>query len=280
MSFNSSTVLALLFKVDVVLAVANLRGALRLDQILGIDRVDHVGPGDAPLQQLLRVEVHAHHAILAAIGRGQFRSFNGRQTRAQEVGSQVGQLLLGQTLAGQSDLQNGNIRGALSNQKRRCRARRHAANGRLGRRCHFGDVAVKVRLRLQEHLDHRDAVVGLRLDMIDVLDRVRHVSLHDTGEAVLHVLGRKARIIHNHADHGNIDGRKMSTGVCMMATPLRIKIKTDTTMNVYGRLSATLTIHIDRFAKTVLANWPQLAHWDWTYFSGWLDVLRSNAVIS
>jgi hypothetical protein len=37
---------------------------------------------------------------------------------------------------------------------------------------------------------------------------------------------------------------KMSTGVCMMATPLRIKIKRDTTINVYGRLRATLTIHI------------------------------------
>ena len=195
-------------QVDVVFAIANFGGALWLDKVLGIDSVDHFGPGDASLEQLLRVEVDAHQAILAAIGPGQFRSFNGRQTRAQEVGSQVGQLLLGQTLTGQPDLQNGNIRGAVSDQKRGCRAGRHSADGRLGHRCHLGDVAIKVGLGLEERLDHGDAMVGLRLDMLDIVDGLGHVAFHDAGEAVLHVLGRKARIIEDDTNHRNIDGRE------------------------------------------------------------------------
>src|ERR1700675_2165397 len=51
---------------------------------------------------------------------------------------------------------------------------------------------------------------------------------------------------------------KMSTGVCMMATPLRIKIRTDATMNVYGRLRATLTIHICLFFQTTLTRRAEL----------------------
>ena len=37
---------------------------------------------------------------------------------------------------------------------------------------------------------------------------------------------------------------KMSVGVRRMATGLAIRIKSASTMNVYGRLSATLTIHM------------------------------------
>ncbi len=231
-------------QLDVVFAVADLRRALRLNYILCVYRSDHVGPGNTPLQQFLRVQVNGDHALPAPIGPRKFDAGDGRQPRPQKVLGHVGQLLFGKALAAQPDLQNGNVCSIVRKHERRGGAHGHAANGRGRYRAYFGDIAIEVRFRLKEHLDHRDAMVGLRFVMIHVLDRVRHVPLHHAREAVLHVLRGKSRVAQDDADYGNVDGGKMSTGVCTMATPLRIRIKTDTTMNVYGRLRATLTIHI------------------------------------
>ncbi len=47
-------------------------------------------------------------------------------------------------------------------------------------------------VRLEEDADHRDAGVGLRLDVLDVVDRGGHGALEDGDDALLHLLRRDA----------------------------------------------------------------------------------------
>ncbi len=72
-------------------------------------------------------------------------------------------------------------------------------DGRCRDRADLGDISDGVGLRLQEHLHHGDAVVGLRLQMLDVIDRGGQAALHRAGQTVLHVLRRKSRVIQDHA---------------------------------------------------------------------------------
>ena len=55
------------------------------------------------------------------------------------------------------------------------------------------DRGLDVRVRLEEHLDDRDARERLRLDVLDVVDRGRQAALVDRRDALAHVLGRQAR---------------------------------------------------------------------------------------
>ena len=68
--------------------------------------------------------------------------------------------------------------------------------------------AENVGVGLKENLDHGNAVIGLRLDMLDVVDGGGGITLNHVGETVLHVLRGKPGVIEDNADDGNIDIRK------------------------------------------------------------------------
>ena len=52
---------------------------------------------------------------------------------------------------------------------------------------------------------HRDAAVGLRLDVLDVVHRGGHGALEDGDHALFHLLGRKTAVAPDDADYRNID---------------------------------------------------------------------------
>jgi len=65
--------------------------------------------------------------------------------------------------------------------------------------------AGNVRGRVEEHLDHPDAVVGLRLDALDVVDRGRHGALEVRDDAAFHLLRREAGVAPDDADYRDVD---------------------------------------------------------------------------
>ncbi len=61
---------------------------------------------------------------------------------------------------------------------------------------------------LEVDADHRDAAVGLRFDVLDVVDGGGHGALEDGDHALFHLLGREAAVVPDDADHRDIDVRK------------------------------------------------------------------------
>ena len=80
-----------------ILGVADLRRAGRQGQVLRIDGIDDVERGQAPREQLLRVDVHHDLAILAAGRRRQRDARNRRQLLPDPVDAVVVELLLAET---------------------------------------------------------------------------------------------------------------------------------------------------------------------------------------
>ena len=65
---------------------------------------------------------------------------------------------------------------------------------------------------VEKDLDDSDAAVGLRLDMLDVVDGGGHGPLGDGHKARRHLLRRHSRKAPDDADHRNIDSRKNVRG--------------------------------------------------------------------
>ncbi len=55
---------------------------------------------------------------------------------------------------------------------------------------------------------HGDAAIGLRFDVLDVVDGGGHGALEDGDHALFHLVGREAGIVPDDADDGDIDVRK------------------------------------------------------------------------
>ena len=120
---------------------------------------------------------------LPPIGIGDRRARNRHQRRAHLVDADVGEVLLGQALAGQRDLDDRNRRSAVVEDQRRCRARRHRSDQGLRNR---GDLRVggaDVDIGLEEDLDDAEAVIGIGFDVLDVVDGRRQRALERRGDA-------------------------------------------------------------------------------------------------
>src|ERR1700759_225365 len=72
--------------------------------------------------QLMQIEIHLHLALLASVRIGHSRAANGDELRPDEVEAVVVELLLGEALAGDAELQNGNARGAVIDDEWWCRS--------------------------------------------------------------------------------------------------------------------------------------------------------------
>ncbi len=122
------------FKPDVVLGGADLGRAAGLDDVLLIQRVQHVCGREAFGLQALGVEVDHDRALLAAVDVGDDGAGNGDQLRPDEVQAVVVELLLGEALAGKAELKNGNAGGGEIDDLRRKNARRKLPQFELARR--------------------------------------------------------------------------------------------------------------------------------------------------
>ena len=125
--FSCSTTRGRGVGLDRVLEAVDLHGARGRDQILRVDGVDHVGGRQSLGLQGGEIDVHLDLALLAAVGIGRLRAFDGGQLGADGVRAQVDELLLVQALAGEAELQHGHAGGVVLNDERRRGARRQTA---------------------------------------------------------------------------------------------------------------------------------------------------------
>jgi hypothetical protein len=185
---------------DNVFEAADLRGAGRLNQVLGGKRIGNVLPGQSQRLQLLRIDVDLDLTLLAAVGIRDRGARHGHQRRAQLIDGDVAEDLLGEPLARQRELNDRNRRSTVVEDQRRRRARRHLLEDRLRDRRNLRVGGADVGVRLEEDLDDADAVIGVRRDMLDVVDGRRQNSLILGDDAAGHLIRRQTRVLPDDAD--------------------------------------------------------------------------------
>jgi len=99
-------------------------------------------------------------------------------------------------------------------------------------------------LRLQKHLHDRFAVICRRLDMLDIVDQRGESLLVGRGQAPFEFFRIEAGICPADRNDRNIDVGKDIGGRAQDDHRRAMRINSARTINVYGRLRATLTIHI------------------------------------
>ncbi len=117
----------------------------------------------------------------------------------------VEDLLLGDAVAAERQLQDGHAAGGVADDHRRGDARGHAPGDRLRHRRHQRHDRGQVGPRLQVHPDHRGAVEGLALDPGHVLHVVGQRILAELGDLPFNLLGRQALVAPDDADDRDVD---------------------------------------------------------------------------
>src|SRR5262249_6822013 len=195
-------------ELDVVLGGPHLRGAGRDDEVLVGDRGADIVGGQAAGVQGVQVEIDHDLALLAAPGLGHPRPLDRAESLDDEVGGVVEDLLLGQRIAGDGDLDDGHAGGAVADDVGRRDAGRHDLQERLtgGR-----DLRLGLGERgpgLEVDADDADAVERLTLDVLDVVDRRRQDALVDEDDPCLDLVGGHAAVLPDHADDGDVNLRE------------------------------------------------------------------------
>ena len=191
-----------------VLEPVNLHGSGRSNEVLRIDGIHHIDGGKPFGLESVEVKVDLDLALLAAVGKGRLRSFNGGQLSSNVVRSQIVQPLLIHALPGKAQLQNRNAGGVVLDDEGRRGARRQAAQLDLADGGDLGDSAADVHMRLKEDFDDGDAVERLRLDVLNVIDGSSHAPLAVEDDAGGHFLGGEAAVLPDNRDDGDVDVRK------------------------------------------------------------------------
>ena len=149
------------------------------------------------------VEVDLDLADLAAERERHRRARDGDERRAHRSYGKVEKLLLGETLARQRQLQDRHGRGVVVQDQRRRGAGRHLLEQRLRDRRDLRVGGANVDVRLEEDLDDADAVVGVGLDVLDVVDGGGQRPLERRRDAPGHLVGRQSRVLPDDADDGD-----------------------------------------------------------------------------
>ena len=195
-------------ELNVVFELADLLRADRRDQILRRQCTGDILRGKAPRLQRRRIKIDLDLALLAAERPRDRRPRYGDQRRAQLVGGDVEQVLLGQPLAGQRQLDDRHRRGAVVEDQRRRRTRRQLLDHGLR---DGGDLRIRgadIDVGLEENLDNADAVIGIGDDMLDVVDGGGQRALERRGDAPRHLVRWQAGVGPDHADHRDADVRE------------------------------------------------------------------------
>ena len=132
-------------------------------------------------------------------------ALHGGELGADEILPQVVEFLLAQRGTAQAQLQNRHAGGVVFQNVRRKDSRRQHAQDGLNDRGDLRDRQLDVDIRMEENLDHRDAVVRLRFDVLDVVDRGGHGAFGDGDDALFHFVRRESGIGPDDADDRDID---------------------------------------------------------------------------
>src|SRR5207253_1726027 len=103
------------------------------------------------------------------------------------------------------ELQDWHIRSAILKDERRRGAGRQDSQERLRYRSDLSNAGLDFGALVKENFNDRDAVVTLRLDMLDVVHGRGHGALGHGDEALLHFLGRDAWKTPDHTHDWNVD---------------------------------------------------------------------------
>jgi hypothetical protein len=173
---------------------------------------------DRPLAcRAVGIEVDLNLPLLAAERVGNGGAGHGDERRAHLVDADVGQPLLGEALARQRHQQDRHGGGVVIEDQRRRRAGRHRLDQGLRDRRDLGVGGADVDVGLKEDLDDAEAVVGIGLDMFDVVDGGRQRALERRRDAPGHLVRRQPRVLPDDADDRNADvgkdvGRRSQSG--------------------------------------------------------------------
>ena len=175
---------------DLILGLGHFGRARREDQVLQVQRVRNIERRKLFGVELIGVQVHHHRSVLAAKGVRNRGSLHGGQRRSDEVLSQVEDLLLAQSLAGKPKLQDGNAARVVLEHVGREHAGRHRAKAALHLRGHLSHCHIDLHVGVEVNPDHRDILVGLRLDVLDIVDARGEIPLKVRDDALLHLFRR------------------------------------------------------------------------------------------
>src|SRR6185437_15461081 len=132
----------------------------------------------------LGIQIHLNLALFAAVGVWNRNTWDGDKTYAHEVLPEVAQLLLGESLARKSQLQNGNRRSVVLNDERGVRPRGHGVDGRLSDGRNLCDRNRYLNARLKEDLHDRASGERLRFNVLDIVHRGGQRTLEVIDDAI------------------------------------------------------------------------------------------------
>jgi hypothetical protein len=192
--------------------------------------------------------IHLREEVLADRGRQHQgepeEGAKGHQHRGAVREGPGQRVLLRQRPARHRELQDGDAGGAVADDQRGRHPRRERAEDGLGLRRHLGQGLLDVRARLDEDLDEADAVHGLRFHVLDVIDR----AVNARSVTVMTLFSMSSGDIpvedQTTVTMGMFTSGKMSVGIRRIATIPSTAMRSAITTNVYGRRSASLTIHM------------------------------------
>ncbi len=150
-------------------------------------------------------EIDHDLALLSTVGVRNNRAGNGDELRTEEILAEVVQLLLGESLAGEAELENRDARGAVVNDEGRKGARWQLTKNRL-RDC--GDLRVGIfqaGVGLEKDFDDGLAVDGGGFNVFDVIDGGGENAFVNGGYAAFEFFRVEAGVLPGDGDNGDIN---------------------------------------------------------------------------
>src|SRR5262249_17837466 len=144
-------------------------------------------------------------ALLPAPWLGDPCSLDSAKLLDNEVLAVVEDLLFGQRVAGDGDLDNGHAGRAVADNVWRRDARRHDLQECLARGRYLGLGLGNLGPGLEVYADDADPIERLALDMFNIVDRGGQHALVDENDACLNLVSGHAGILPHHADNGDVD---------------------------------------------------------------------------
>ena len=206
---------------DEVIARADLHVPGGQDDVLVLQRIAHVRRRQAARLQRRRIEVGHDDARLAAVGIRHLGAVHDGERRTDDVLAEVVEPRVRQRAAGETQLDDRHVGGAVADHQRRRDVRRHVLQHHQRAAAELRDGAGDIGPLVQVDLLDPHALVARRLDARDVIDQGGELALVQREDAVLHVLGAHAGVGPHDADHRDVDLAGRCRSACAALRPPR-----------------------------------------------------------
>ena len=178
------------------------------DDVLCCQCIRHILCAQTQRLQFRQLEVNLYQTHLATVRKRNGCTRYRDQRSAHQVQAVVSQILFRQAFAGQGQLQNRHRRGVVVDDQRWQRARRHLPEHGLRNGRHLRIGGCNVHAGVEENFDNAQAVIRIRFQVFDVIDRGGQHAFIQSGHATGHLVRRQACIGPGHSNHGDADFRK------------------------------------------------------------------------